>query len=335
MPTLQDVAELAGVSTATVSKVLSNTPYFSEETRIKVMRAVEEIGYRPNLAARALSSGKTNIIAVVFPYIYDAIFKDPLVMHILEGVEIACNERQYNMLLSTPRLDDGYPDDHYMRLLQSGVIEGLIAIDNVPICSLGQAAERRNIPAVVLGIHSGAYTVRSDEQAGGACIMEHVLRAGHERIGIITVQNGTNLAIELRIAGMKAAAEAAGFDFDAMPFIRSDFSTRGGATAARELLQHDPDLTAIISVNDRMAIGAMTYLQQIGKRVPDDISVTGYDNIAISAVSNPPLTTIDQQAVELGKQAAALLFRRLQGEAPSSVVLQPSFVQRASLAVRR
>src|SRR5215207_9299732 len=103
MPTLQDVAKKAGVSTATVSKVLSNTPYVSDATKAKVLEAVEALGYRPNLAARALSSGKTHIIAVVFPYIFDAIFKDPLVMAILEGVESVCTEQHYNILLSTPR----------------------------------------------------------------------------------------------------------------------------------------------------------------------------------------------------------------------------------------
>ncbi|MBN8618508.1 MAG: LacI family DNA-binding transcriptional regulator, partial [Anaerolineae bacterium] len=104
MPTLQDVAQKAGVSTATVSKVLSNTPYVSETTRLKVMEAVNELGYTPNLAARGLSSGKTHIIAVVFPYMYEAFFTDPLVLLILQGIEGECTQRGYNILLSTPRL---------------------------------------------------------------------------------------------------------------------------------------------------------------------------------------------------------------------------------------
>src|SRR5690606_4338433 len=151
MPTLQDVAKRAGVSTATVSKVLSNTPYFTEETRLKVMAAVDELGYLPHLGARALSMGKTHIVAVVFPYIYDAIFKDPLVMQILEGIESESTQRGYNLLLSTPRLSKDGPDLHFQQMIRSGYLDGMIAIDNVPLASVAKSAYDRKIPHVVIG----------------------------------------------------------------------------------------------------------------------------------------------------------------------------------------
>ncbi|MEO0564175.1 MAG: LacI family DNA-binding transcriptional regulator, partial [Chloroflexota bacterium] len=136
MPTLTEVAKRAGVSTATVSKVLSNTPYFTEETRQKVMQAVEEIGYIPNLAARALSTGKTHIIGVVFPYIFDTVFTDPLVMEILQGIETVCREQGCSVLLSTPRIDDGEVENSYVQLIRSGYLDGIIALDNVPVASV-------------------------------------------------------------------------------------------------------------------------------------------------------------------------------------------------------
>ena len=332
MPTLQDVAEYAGVSTATVSKVLSNTPYVSDKTRAKVLSAVQALGYRPNLAARALSSGKTHIIAVVFPYIYDAIFKDPLVMHILEGVESIFTEQGYNILLSTPRLNDDDFDDHYMYLIQSGYADGIIAIDNVQHVSFAAEAERFNVPTVIMGYHTGDYVVHSDDHAGGALIMDHVLHAGHRQIGIITVPEATNVPIARRVQGMQSAYQTQGIA--TLPTADGDFSSQGGAQAVERLLDQHPDLSCVVSVNDRMAIGAINYLQSIGKRVPQDISVTGYDNISVASFSSPPLTTVDQTPVELGRQAAELILQRLNGKSPSTVVLPPRLIERGSVSQR-
>ncbi len=334
MPTLQDVADLAGVSTATVSKVLSNTPYVSDDTRLKVMAAVEQLGYRPNLAARALSSGRTHIVAVAFPYVFDAIFKDPLVMHILEGVESVCTDRQYNLLLSTPRLSEDGPDTHYQQLLQSGYVEGLITIDNVQMTSLAAVAHTWQIPAVVIGYHAAEYHIRSDDRAGGEMLMQAVIEAGHREIGVLSVPDGMNIAIEARLDGLKAAANAHGLNFDHLPRADSDFSIQGGGDSTRQLIDQQPQLSAIICLNDRMAIGAMRELQQMGYRVPEDISVVGYDNISLAATSHPPLTTIDQQAVLQGRKAAELLFDVLTDNSPSSVVLTPQLIQRGSLAQR-
>jgi LacI family repressor for deo operon, udp, cdd, tsx, nupC, and nupG len=178
MATLEDVAKKAGVSTATVSKVLSNTPYFTEATRIKVMQAVDEIGYMPHLAARALSSGKTNIIAVVFPYVFDTIFTDPLVLRMLEGIEAECTPRGYNILLSTPRLSEHGPDQHYQQLLQSRYIEGIIALDNVPITSVIAPAEALNIPAVAIGNYATQKRVQSDDFSGFIQLFDHIVSLG-------------------------------------------------------------------------------------------------------------------------------------------------------------
>ncbi|MGJ3239109.1 MAG: LacI family DNA-binding transcriptional regulator [Anaerolineae bacterium] len=335
MPTLQDVAKYAGVSTATVSKVLSNTPYFSETTRDKVLEAVAALGYRPNMAARALSSGKTNIIAVVFPFIYDAIFKDPLVMRVLEGIEAVCTEEGYNILLSTPRLKDTKPEDHYLRLIQGGYIEGLIAIDNVPAVSFSQLAEACQVASIVLGHHEGDYRVQSDNFHGGTLLMKAVLSHGHQKIGMISVPAEMNIAIQQRLAGLLEVYKHTNLPFE-IPIIESDFSSQGGANAARKLLEQEPELSAIIALNDRMAIGAMSAVQQMGISIPEQLSVVGYDDIPIASTTRPALTTINQTPVELGRAAAELLLARLnQASKPSNVVLRPQLVMRESLATRR
>lgn len=342
MPTLQDVAKKAGVSTATVSKVLSNTPYVSDSTRDKVLDAVEALGYRPNLAARALSSGKTTIVAVVFPHIYDTIFKDPLVMRVLEGIESVLTDEGYHILLSMPRVDSqstptDEPDEHYVRLLDSGYIEGLIAIDNVQSLSFAGYAEQQKVPTVVLGHHRGAYSVCSNNYMGGSLLMEQVLADGHRAIGLISVALETNMAIAERVQGMRTAYEKI-FETAPVPplqIVESDFSSAGGAEATHALLDAHPQLTAIIAVNDRMALGALSALQARGKRVPQDVAVVGYDDIPLAAVAQPRLTTINQKPVDLGRAAANLLLKRLNGEAPTNVVIDPVLVRRESLAARR
>ena len=329
MPNLQDVAKKAGVSTATVSKVLSNTPYFTDETRDRVMDAVRELGYVPNLAARALSSGKTHIVAVVFPYLYDAIFKDPLVMQILEGIEAECTARQHNILLSTPRLAIDEPDTHYLQLIQSKYIDGLIAIDNLKI-SAAQPAIEREIPTVVIGYGDSPHRVCSDDDSGGRKLMAHVLELGHREIALISVPQGANLALGCRLDGMREVLRDAEIDLNVLPMGYGDYSTRSGAEMAAELLTRYPDITALVCLNDRMALGAVQQAYQMGRVVPDDLTVVGYDNIAAASISRPALTTIDQHASELGRRAAQMLFEVLDGNTPEPVVLPVDLVVRGS-----
>ncbi|MEL7436022.1 MAG: substrate-binding domain-containing protein, partial [Chloroflexota bacterium] len=180
----------------------------------------------------------------------------------------------------------------------------------------------------------GDYTVYSDNYAGGKLLMEQVLAEGHRHIGIISVALETNLAVQERMRGIQAVYQSAGID-EPLPIVESDFSSQGGAKAVTTLLAQAPHLTAIIAINDRMAIGALSGLQALGKRVPDDISVVGYDNIPLAGVAQPQLTTIDQKPVDLGNAAATLLLRRLQGETPTNVVIDPVLIKRESLSTRR
>ncbi|HUN08712.1 MAG TPA: LacI family DNA-binding transcriptional regulator [Aggregatilineales bacterium] len=330
MPTLLDVARAAGVSTATVSKVLSNTPYFTEATRAKVMQAVDELGYVPNLAARALSSGKTHIIAVVFPYVYDALFTDPLVLRILEGIEAELTKRGYNILLSTPRLRESGPDTHYTRLIRSGYIEGVIALDSVPMASVLEIVRQRKMPAVAIGYHPNTYSIRSDDHQGGQLQMEHIIRLGHHKIGIIASDESLHFSIEHRLKGLQHMAEQHGLSYQQMPRANGDFSIDSGAKAARQLLTEHPDLTALLCLNDRMAMGAIQTAQAMGRQVPDDLSVIGYDNIPLSMASSPALTTIDQQAPELGRIAATMLFEVFDGKQPATATLPTTLIVRQS-----
>lgn len=332
MTTLQRVAERAGVSTATVSKVLSNTPYFTEETRRKVMEAVEELGYVPNLAARALSSGRTHIIAVVFPQIFDAIFTDPFMLHLLEGVEAECHKQGYNMLMSTPRLSSQGFDAHYQQLIQSGYADGIVALDNIPARSVLQIAHERELPAVGIGYHDNKYHVRSDDISGATQIMQHVLELGHRQIGIISVAEELNFSVRRRLNGLRSTAEKFNMDFNAFPQAEGDFSINSGARAADELLNTHPEITAIICLNDRMAMGAIQQARALGRSIPENLTIVGYDDIPSAAVFAPPLTTINQQAPEIGRAATRMLFEVIDGGNPHPVNVPPVLIVRQSSA---
>lgn len=335
MPTLADVAAHAGVSIATVSKVLSNTPYFSEETKKRVLASVEAVGYIPNLAARALSSGKTGIIGVVFPRVFDTVFTDPFVQHVLEGVEAACNDSGHNLLLSTPSVRGNITDERYEQLLKSGYVEGLIALDNVPKASVVQPALEYDIPVVSIGYGPNDAYIRSDERGGAASVMQHVLEMGHRHIGLISVTDGLNYAVEPRVDGWRAAATTHDIDFDSLPICHGDFSTASGAMCAANLLRQNPNLTAIVCINDRMALGAIQHLRKQGLHIPSDISVVGYDDIPIAQFADPPLTTVNQHAPALGRRATEMLLSLLDNKHPEPEILPTELVVRQSSTIAK
>lgn len=334
-PTLTEVAKKAGVSIATVSKVLSNTPYFTDETREKVMLAVDELGYAPNLAARALSSGKTHIIAVIFPLVFDIFSADPLTLAILEGVEKETNSRGYNLLLSTPRLSQDEPDENFLSLLKSGYLEGVVAIDNVPIASVLELTRKNRISSVSLGYGAHDYSVRSDDFSGGQQLMAHVLELGHRDIAILSVPPHMNLAVEQRLAGFEHVAQEAGLNFADFAFYEGDFSIESGFKAASVIMSDYPQTTAIISVNDRMAIGAIQSLQAQNLAIPEDVTVVGYDDILFAQLISPALTTVSQHASQMGRVATQMLFDILDDQKPTSVVLPTELIVRQSSAPRQ
>jgi len=330
MPTLEDVAKRAGVSTATVSKVLSNTPYFTAETRDKVMKAVRELGYIPNLAARALAAGRTHIVAVVFPFVYEPIFTDPLIMSVLQGVEAVCSQHGYNMLLSTPRLSENGADAHYRSLVQSGYLDGVIAIDNHPHVSALELVHQKGTPGVAIGYHPTEFYVRSQDVGGAIQLMEHVLELGHQHIGVITVPEHMHPSVYHRMEGLRSSAAAYGCY--TLPESDGDFSMASGAQAAGQLLTEHPELTALVCLNDRMAMGAIQQARAMGRSVPADLTIVGYDDIPMAATFAPPLTTVNQQAPELGRAAAQMLFDVINGNRPEPVALPTHLVIRQSSA---
>jgi len=332
--TLRDVAKRASVSVSTASRILSNSTKekYAEETQLKVLRASVELGYRANFAARALVSGETRIIAAVFPRIYDTPFTALASLQILSGIEAFCSENGYHTLLSSPRIIAGTVDPIFTNMLASGYPDGVIVDSNFYIHSIMESLKAFELPTVVVGYYPHPYTLRSDNFLGGRLLMQHIMDLGHRDIGIIGLTEGVSPTADERLKGIRAAAEEHGFDFDSLPKVNGTFSAESGATAAAALLNINPRLTALVALNDRMAMGAIRQLQTMDYTVPDRISVIGYDDLPQSNEFSPPLTTINQQLSKWGGMAMNMLLELMRGQPPESVILQPRLVIRKSSA---
>ncbi|MCA9891599.1 MAG: LacI family DNA-binding transcriptional regulator [Anaerolineae bacterium] len=327
MTTIRDVAKRAKVSASTASRILSNSTKekYSEETRSRVISASIELGYRPNFAARALVSGETRIIAAIFPRIYDTPFTALASLQILSGIEAYCSDNGYHMLISSPKVREGEIDPTFVSLLSGGYLDGAIIDGHFDISPIVDLIIQMNIPSVVLGHHAHTHYLRSDNFAGGQLMMQHLIDLGHRHIGLIAIRD-----IEQRLNGVKTAADENGLNFEILPLALGNFSEESGEKAAVELIKENPNLTAIVAFNDRMAMGAIKALQKLGYSVPDQISVIGYDNLPRSADFNPPLTTIDHQLSSWGKKAMNMLLGVMQGKEVESIVLTPKLIVRAS-----
>lgn len=332
MATIDEVAERAGVSRGTVSKVLSGTYYASARTREKVLRAADELDYRPNLAARALSKGRTYVLGLLIPYDPDQLFADPHLLDIIRGVEAAANDRDYNILLSTAHRPND-PTSAYSRVLRSNYVDGMIVIEGTNMATIAEQLSQQQTSWVISGYPVAginAHCVHADDPAIMAEVAEHLLALGHRRIGVINSEPRPG-SFDERLRGFQAALHRHRQSLDPALLVFGDMSIESGQRAAAQLLAQPNPPTAICALNDRMALGALQYAQEHGLRVPDDLSIVGFDDINAAALSHPPLTTVRLPSYREGQEAVQLLFRLMEGEAaPRAVVVPTDVIVRGS-----
>lgn len=310
MATIKEVAQRAQVSVATVSKVLTNTPYVSDDTRARVLKAIEELAYTPNFAARALSKKLTYNVGVIFPYFNERLFNDPYILTILEGVEEVCTDRDYNLLISAPRIPL-QQSLQYSRFVHSGYLDGLIALQILPNDPIFKSPDEPEYPCVFVGYHpltSHINSVYPDNYSGAKALARYIIGLGHRDIAIISVEDSSATSAGQRLAGFKDAIEEAGLDFNGVPIVPGNFTYQSGYSAATQLLSQTKHPSAILCFNDRMAMGAVQCIQASGLHVPEDITVVGFDNIPDAEYFSPPLTTVAQPGKKMGVRAATLLF---------------------------
>jgi DNA-binding LacI/PurR family transcriptional regulator len=335
--TIYEVAAEAGVSISTVSKVLSSNSKVNGPTREKVMRAVKQLNYVPSLAARGIASGHTSIIGLVSPYTPAQLLIDPHLQGNICGIEEILNEHDYALLIATANREHD-PSTSYERLLRSRYIDGAVVMETQESKSphLHRQLSQQRYPWVVLGYPVGmvpCFCVHADDLQGAQSMTEHLISLGHRRIGIIRVKDSA-YASEERVRGYRQMLAYKGLAVDETLLVNcADWSSEEAYKVAPLLLERSDRPTAIFALNDRMAIGVIQWAREHGLRVPEDVSVVGFDDIPAAKSSFPPLTTIRQPSIEMGHEAIKLLFKLLDGGSSSSrVVINTELVIRASSA---
>ena len=302
-PTIRDVARRAGVSTATVSRVISGSVAARPQTRARVLAAAETLGYRPSAVARSLKLRTTRTLGLLVTDI-----QNPYYPEIVRAVEDAALERHLAVLLCNGA-DDPSREETYLDLLVDRRVDGIIIASSGLHEHHGEWLARGSVPVVLVNWAAPDLplpAILSDNRAGGRLATEHLLSLGHRRIGHLSAP-ARNAAAAERRGGIREALAAAGLDPRSLVVVEGDGQVAGGERAAIELLERMPDVTGIVCYNDLTAIGAVRALRARGRQVPADVSVIGYDDIALSAWVDPPLTTIAQSTSEMGRWAVRRL----------------------------
>jgi LacI family transcriptional regulator len=309
--TQSDVARRANVSRATVSNVITGRSggnvQITEETRERVLAAVAELGYQPHAAARSLRSGRSDTIALLVP---DG--SNPHWWAIVRGVELVTREHGCQLVLSITG-QEATRERQSLRALAEQRIDGLILILTYPgrLADELDALRLQGSPIVTFGHElPGKDLVTQDYGPGTAQMMEHLLALGHQRIGFIHGVARPGLAAD-RLFAYRRALRAAGLPYEKALIAQCGPNPDDGACAAHRLLDLSPRPTAILGVNDLMAMGALQAAHERGLAVPADLSVAGFDDIDLAEHLTPPLTTLRANGEEIGRRVATLLFNRL------------------------
>ncbi|MBN1826007.1 MAG: LacI family DNA-binding transcriptional regulator [Candidatus Eisenbacteria bacterium] len=303
MATIKDVAREAGVSVATVSRVFNDSPLVSEITTSHVLEVAQRLDYWPNGAARSLSTNRTGTLGVVLPDLYGEFFSE-----IIRGIDTAAREEKYQILLSSSHAAEA----ELVSAAQAmrGRIDGLIAMAPHVDSARSLVDFARHFPVVLLnpGMPAENCSVISIANFEGArAMVRHLIGVGHRRIAMVLGPSG-NVDAEERRRGYRRALDEEGIEVDPALEIEGNFDQESGYESAAHLLRLDPRPTAVFAANDWMAFGLLSALADAGIRVPQEMAITGFDDMSIAAFLSPPLTTVRVDAVELGKRAVQLWF---------------------------
>jgi DNA-binding LacI/PurR family transcriptional regulator len=321
---MADVAQLAGVSYQTVSRVLHDSPHVRGDTRERVLMAIRELDYRPNSLARALVTGRSKTLGVVT---FDTTLYGPA--STLFGIEQAAGAAGYAVSISSVR---SLNRDTLLAAIQQLRVQGVDGVAVIAPVRAGADA-LRHVPsdfavvAVEAGLNASIPVATVDQREGAAAATRHLLQLGHETVWHLAGPSEWKEAEE-RVEGWRSALEDAAAPVPAL--LRGDWTPRSGYELGQELLQI-PKLTAVFVANDQMALGLLRRLREAGREVPRDLSLVGFDDIPEAAYFAPPLTTVRQDFSELGRRCLHLLLGRIEGERElARVVVAPELVVRDS-----
>jgi DNA-binding LacI/PurR family transcriptional regulator len=302
--TIRDVAERAGVSTATVSRALQGTAGVTPATRARVEAAAQALRYRPSGVARSLKLRATSTIGLIVTDI-----ENPYFPQVIRAVEDSARERGYSVVLADGRRDQAR-EIQSLENLATREVDGLLIASSALTERHRSWIEESPCPVVIINGESSlpaVPAVLSDNRAGGQLAAGHVSGLGHRSICYVAAPRSSNVAVEERLGGVRSALLERGVAGASVRVVEGDGTVEGGERAAREALGRYPETTALICYNDLSAVGALHGLAAVGLRVPHDVSVVGFDDIEIAPYVLPPLTTIRQATDEMGRWAVMTL----------------------------
>lgn len=308
--TLRDVAEKAGVTTATVSYILNEKKSFPDETRQRVMSAIAELGYIPNLSARTLTQRSSKLIGIVVPQTEGSrlMFQNNFYAEILGSIEFHARQNGYHIIISATDANESY-----LRLARERNLDGIIVIGMYPDEFYRQMKES-HIPIVLVDSYCNDHyyhNIRIDDAYGSYLATRYVLSKGHRNLAFFSGQLKENGVMKKRLAGYRDALSEYGIPFDRRYVFEGKIDYASGIDAAERLLSSRVPATAVVAAADILAIGAMKGFYERGVRVPEDISVMGFDDLEISQYLAPGLSTIRQEISQKGEKAVELLINNI------------------------
>ena len=333
MSTILDVAEKAKVSIATVSRALNNQPGCSEETRKKVMRIAQELGYEPNEVARSLINKKTNTIGVIIPEISSLLSSE-----FINGIDAIAKQESSNLIVTYTKSNIVSTEEN-LKMLHEKRVDGIIFVSEILRKEYYDYIKRNNIPCVLLSTKSAEYAsvpyVKVDDYDASYAATNYLIKMGHKKIGLISGSSADPIAGNPRIDGYKKAISD---NLNKVVEERQIVSGNGfgfddGRDNFIQLMKQFPELTAIFCVSDEMAIGAISAAYRLGIKIPEDVSIMGYDNLKISEMSVPPLTTTAQPLVKMAEKATEILFKIINKKADDvhSIIMPYQIIERDSV----
>ncbi|GAF15463.1 LOW QUALITY PROTEIN: maltose operon transcriptional repressor MalR, LacI family [Bacillus sp. JCM 19045] len=311
--TIKDVAKLAGVAPSTVSRVIADSPKISAKTKARVKAVMAELGYHPNVHARNLVNKQTNVIGVIMPSVSYAPFQNPFFPEVLRGITAQANEDKYGLYLSTGQLESDIIEE-VKEMVHSRRVDGMILLYSTTADPVIPFLLEENFPFVVIADRQsnskGLSHMNNDNVKAAKMLTEYLLLLKHQRIGFIGGRKDAYVTLDHR-EGYCEALTSAGLEINEGDLVYHDEVFEGGEQAVIELMAQVTPPTAIIVADDLMALGVLRMLSSMGYQVPKDISVVSFNNVLMSELASPPLTTMDIQIYELGFKSAELLRKRI------------------------
>lgn len=313
--TIKDVARKAGVSPSTVSRVISGHPRISEKTAQRVLRVMDELGYHPNIMAKSLISKTTNTLGIILPRPAEELFQNYFFHEAIRGILSHANRSGYDLLMAAGS-NEKEEMDAVMRLVRGGRVDGIILLSSKTHDPLIAFLEQSDFPFVIIGRsaeYPDAYTVDNDNVQAAYDATMHLINQGHRWIGFVSGPPELTVSQD-RMEGYRKAMREAGLEVRDEWIVETEFLQESGYRAMSMLMNLPERPTALVAIDDVVAFGILHGLSELGYRVPDDMSIVGFNNISLAELSSPPLSSIDIGTYQIGYLTSRTLIQLIRGE---------------------